>query len=426
MIFLGPFTYGQGDLLLVSNEKCQVVIDGDLKYELESDSPVKIELSEGEHWIFGKSEKRTIDKTVEIENDKQTILRLEFKSKLVDTASKLNIGLNRKNKTNEDLEPEFTSEVDSYEDFAQVADLGLTLSSSGFYSSSRLQAEQLYLNRVFYAFDSGDSVLLNVDFQKDAKKKKKEKNNLSLSVMSYSNMSEIYFERDLYEIKNKIIKIEKKGIYLIQITDDSLLNRDIRLTIKRKSEFTKGDNFNVNVVKKQNFEVKEIEKSSVYLNSSSNEMFKGGTNEITIPINLPPNTVRWYYSFSASRDNKDIQSNLKNVSLFKKLTKAVNGIDPTTTMINVGVQLLASPPGANYCSVYLLDLENQRLFRNDDPFSYIISGSRENLKSSTINADCCTDNSPYFLGIKNNDLMHGIHVGIEIVAITQLIHLEYE
>ena len=88
--------------------------------------------------------------------------------------------------------------------------------------------------------------------------------------------------------------------------------------------------------------------------------------------------------------------------------------------------MFAQPPGADYCDIYLLDYANGNAFSSDQAFSYIIEGSRENLKSSTIKLDCCLNENQYYLGIRNNDSLNGIHIGIEVVAIIKEGYLDFE
>ena len=98
------------------------------------------------------------------------------------------------------------------------------------------------------------------------------------------------------------------------------------------------------------------------------------------------------------------------------LNKAVAGLNPTTNIVSIAMNLIAQPPGANYCDVYLLDYTNRSYFLNKQQFSYNLQGSRQNVTSAAIKINCC-NTGQYYLAFKNPDTWYGIHLGIEVVAI---------
>ena len=242
---------------------------------------------------------------------------------------------------------------------------------------------------------------------------------------SYPENKLVYSDRKLKNLIDQRIKIKKRGIYVFNIGTTALFDKRVDLSIERQAARPETLDFVTNVIQKYRFETIEVGKSFHYVNSTSHEKFRGGTNEIAVPINIPSDAIEWYYSFSASRSKKEVENNMRKVSLVKQVTKFVSKADPTAFVINIGLDLLLAPPGANYCDVYLLDHYNMKRFRGDrDYVKYIPEGSRENLKSSTIKVSCCMDGQPYYLGIQNDDKINGVHVGIEIVAIKRVPYLE--
>ncbi|PHR26329.1 MAG: hypothetical protein COA38_14955, partial [Fluviicola sp.] len=80
--------------------------------------------------------------------------------------------------------------------------------------------------------------------------------------------------------------------------------------------------------------------------------------------------------------------------------------------------MISKPPGANQCDIYVFDATNASYFRSKSVFSYWSEGTRENFKSGVVlmkNLNIRGIN----IGIRNSDMMHGIHVAIEVVAITK-------
>jgi len=74
-------------------------------------------------------------------------------------------------------------------------------------------------------------------------------------------------------------------------------------------------------------------------------MFQGGTSRITFPVTLPPNTVEWYYTFAATRNQQEVQDTKSNMKLFKELSDMVDH----TGLLSIAVTALTQPPGADYC-----------------------------------------------------------------------------
>lgn len=153
----------------------------------------------------------------------------------------------------------------------------------------------------------------------------------------------------------------------------------------------------------------------VYLNSATN--LTGKTRE-TIPIRLPANTIKWYYTFSAYREARDIQQVQSTFNLFSKLSYV---IDQSGTTSNA-IQLLGQPPGGNYCDVYLLGSPSdvQHFESKDDnwggTFNYYREGSRLNFVSGVVEI-MRPNKGIQYLGIRNRDLTYGISVQLQVVAI---------
>ena len=151
-----------------------------------------------------------------------------------------------------------------------------------------------------------------------------------------------------------------------------------------------------------------------YINSRSNDVVKGGKSRIILPVNLPFNTIEWYYEFSASRNENDVISTMNSFALLKELTSYA---EDKNSMLNA-VSNLTPPPGANICDVYLVDKLNAELFRDKKEFQFDMNGSRENYKSGVVTISEVT-NKQVYLAIKNPDNVYGIHVAFQIVAIVK-------
>ncbi|MBS1687826.1 MAG: hypothetical protein JSS96_03815 [Bacteroidetes bacterium] len=150
-----------------------------------------------------------------------------------------------------------------------------------------------------------------------------------------------------------------------------------------------------------------------FVNSATN--LTGNSRHIT-QIKLPPNTVKWYYSFSAYRNPIDIQRTAAEFNLFAQLSRL---IDETGTTANA-ISLLSKPPGSNYCDVFLLnspyDVENFEKKR--EPCHYYREGSVTSLESGLIEVtDVSRLYGVQYLGFRNQSMTNGININLQVVAI---------
>ena len=151
-----------------------------------------------------------------------------------------------------------------------------------------------------------------------------------------------------------------------------------------------------------------------FLNSQTNATF-GGKNRTNLEINLPKNTVEWYYSFTTTKD----MSSPPALNLLAQVTKLY---DPTG-ITAMATTTLFSPSGVSVCDIFLLDKNNAKAFIDKgnkwrNTYNFIASGTRENYTNGTI-----TITNPktgtYYLGFKNPSLTEGLSVTVEVVAIIE-------
>ena len=80
----------------------------------------------------------------------------------------------------------------------------------------------------------------------------------------------------------------------------------------------------------------------------------GGKSRIIYQVDLPPNTVEWYYIFTAVESENSSPA----LDLVPQLTRA---LDPTG-MTGILASSILSPTGSNSCDIYLLDRKNADAF----------------------------------------------------------------
>ena len=142
---------------------------------------------------------------------------------------------------------------------------------------------------------------------------------------------------------------------------------------------------------------------------------KSGQIRTNYTIDLPPNTIEWYYMFTVSGGQENNNLSLNLVQQLEKL------LDPVG---HLAIDLLAIevPAGSQPCTVYLMNETNTAAFmRKADyagsGFSYFPSGTREKVKEGVVRVTDAIYGS-YWLGIKNPGA-EGITVRLEVAAITE-------
>ncbi len=252
-----------------------------------------------------------------------------------------------------------------------------------------------------------------------------------LAVGQTPTSSSKYMDYKSQRIENKVLNVTRTGIYKFRFANGAITGRVCSYKIQRIPGNKATKDFNSNVywktvydttytIEQEDYLIKKeyitnsiVPLSKHYINSGSNATFKGGVSRISIPVILPPNTQEWYYEFSASRNPEDIENVMSTTSLVSQLTNVID----QTGVLGFGIDMLTQPPGGNVCNIYLLDFENSRLFEAKNQYRYFPFGSRENIESGIVKLDKGSNETVY-LGIMNPDATHGIHVAIEVVAIT--------
>lgn len=275
----------------------------------------------------------------------------------------------------------------------------------------------------YYGFAEGDQLVFN--FQEVNGKELKE-----VEITEWPASSK-FMDFKTKKITDKIIQITRTGIYKFRLTNGAIGGRVCKFKIQRIPATEETAKFNTSVywrtvydttyttvqerylVKKEFKPVAIVPITEYYINSGSNATFGGGKSRITFPVTLPPTTQEWYYEFSASRDKNAVEQAKSSFNLLSQLTTLID----QTGAIGFGIDMLSKPLGGDVCDVYLLDFDNSRLFEAKVGYHHYPVGTRENIKSGVVKL-AANAGQTWYIGIKNPDSMLGIHVAIEVVAVT--------
>ncbi len=379
--------YGQasGTALIISEDSCYLVIDGETKLSIVGNRPVSIELSEGQHIIQNKSSGE--HQVIDIEGGKQIVVQLKR-----DDSQEIN-------------------KIEDTRTSLRLADLsinvpgGLTL---GAHVLAELDYETDGTPFFPYFFQKGDDITINIE-------RLNKKGTYTLEIYSYPEGVKVYSHYRFDGLVDQKVRIHHDGIYVIEIGTNHVFDRKVRYTLDRTPFYQDDSIVSSRVEKRIKFDLVTVQKPTEYwVNSTSNETWKGGSSRITIPVNLPYNTKEWYYVFSASRSNEETKEATKTFDLAGKLAELMLGAPGMA--VSLGLDVMSSPPGSDYCDVFLVDHTNAGYFRQGRQFSYWVEGSRENVMSGSIKM--VKDHGKSLqLGFRNRNSLHGISVGVEVVAL---------
>ncbi|NUN99028.1 MAG: hypothetical protein HUU01_00275 [Saprospiraceae bacterium] len=164
-----------------------------------------------------------------------------------------------------------------------------------------------------------------------------------------------------------------------------------------------------------------------YLNSS---MSLGGKPRHAVRIDLPPNTVEWYYVFTTAENERSSGARDK-IQLAGQLVQFVGKGLLKSSVVGMAASVvgqIVKPSGVAVCDVWLTDLEGRNQFFEtkymgaawtyDRPKRYYEEGSVQNGKDGAIRIDAVKSGTLY-LCFNNSALTEGAFVNFEAAAIVE-------
>lgn len=378
-------------LLVISNHESKILLDGVEKGIAKANAAFRISTTVGEHYVeaerLGSGISQNKGEIVHLEAGKQKIIKLEF------------------------ADLTMVADVNAI----PVAELNFALPGLMEVTAWKSQnANDGYpYPEYYYAFEKGDEIVLNLTMSNKM-------GTNAIHVSTYPDGVERYTNNAFSELTDLRIKVPERSIYRLAFTTNHAFARNAFLKVARKPASSETLNFNTKVTHKRTLTpVSVLEPQNFFVNSGSNATFLGGKSRITVPVNLPVNTVEWFYRFSASRKAGDIDNVKNNFGLLGEVTKLLFNLTGVGAAINtLAVDKLTQPPGANYCDIYFLEHQYIGLFeaKADDQWRYFTEGTRQNFMAGNVKVTCCNSGS-YYLGIRNPDSTYGINVLVEVVAL---------
>ena len=151
-----------------------------------------------------------------------------------------------------------------------------------------------------------------------------------------------------------------------------------------------------------------ISQQSLYLKANSGTTDRSGSRQV-LQINLPANTVKWYYTVTTRSGRGQFLNNDLTGQLVK-LVDPDRGIAPRASV--------RVPQGTGLCDIYLMTnpLEVNKYINNRPAVSFLMNDSREHYISGAVPVKDFLDGS-CFLIVRNPSSSNGVNVNIEVTAI---------
>lgn len=165
--------------------------------------------------------------------------------------------------------------------------------------------------------------------------------------------------------------------------------------------------------KKATYYVAKLPLQNIKLNSTTDDFYKKGHSKSLIPVELPPNTVEWYYEYVVTSKESVAGELAKTFDLDAQLAKYISTASgPSSIMLNG----LTPPKGDDVADIYLIEMEHCENFMKNGHIEYFPTGSRLNYNSGIVQVKDLKMGKP-FIGIRNKDINEGVTISLQVVAV---------
>jgi hypothetical protein len=172
----------------------------------------------------------------------------------------------------------------------------------------------------------------------------------------------------------------------------------------------------------------------VYQTIISNQNFElngylkaGGRTRSFIKVNLPQNTVHWFYQVTV------VNIEQKNPVLDLSNQIAEKSKNPEFQAYNLAANVLLAPDGTAICDIFLTDKDGKDKFMERASFNtdYVYKSVNHNSSSSRLNFSHGTVKvkerySSNYIVFRNNSPLQGIRINIEIVALVKKTEVNWQ
>lgn len=275
----------------------------------------------------------------------------------------------------------------------------------------------------YYGFAEGDQLIFTFDEVNNKELKEVE-------IIEYPSSSK-FMDYKTKRIGNKIITVNKTGIYKFRFANSALLGRVCKFRIQRIPSSDKYKTFNTSVYWRTVYDTTYREEEERYLvridtisedfyssmpQISSQNALNGNSNRQVIDFVLPHNTVSWSFYIGTGKKSKEALDKAQT-SFLKSSSKALSTIlnyGPMTALALTGVSYISAVQGEDNVKYWFLsDYYSVTQFQNNQTFM-------QYKKGDVIN-EACQMKSPLkgkvYIGLLNDNTFDPIAVIIKATAV---------
>ncbi len=159
-----------------------------------------------------------------------------------------------------------------------------------------------------------------------------------------------------------------------------------------------------------------VSKHTFIVHSTTHSLFSDDYRN-SIPINLPENTISWYYAVSTYNVQTSNNSSSGN-GLLSGLASLAGSADPVAGIALNALNSKVAIVNEAECHVYLLDEIENRNFMNYNGFRYYEEGTRKNFNGGIVNVkNKAFISGTWYLGFENPRFKDGVKIELEVVAL---------
>lgn len=382
----------KGTILIITTNNATIVVDGDEIGKTIANTPSKFEITEGEHYFQVKSsingtvvEKNEIIKII---SDQQKVIKFDF---------------------------EQTKSIEKEQSLSEVITSNeIDVANLNFYAP--VLEDEIY----YYAFAPGDKIVVDIEITE-------KRGELNIEISEYPNTVK-YTANNFREKKDIKIKVNKKSIYSFSVSATAFIMKDCKMTIKRIPGSQETNDFNTNVILKEQIDTiytTQINKILVNRDTLYQELINrkvrvfsqtnlDNVNRSFIDLKIPKDTQYWVYWLGVDQESvQEMQQLAENIDELSSLIP--NPIAAFGLGIITELPMINTTATINY---QFLDLDNKIIFMNSGQYSYYTFKEGNNVTSdyAKIEMNNTPNNGNLYMGFWNNSDLYGRDVNLQVGA----------
>ncbi len=275
----------------------------------------------------------------------------------------------------------------------------------------------------YYGFAEGDKLIFT--FEEVNRKELKE-----LEIIEMPESSK-FMDYKTKKIENKIINVNRTGIYKFRLSNSALLGRICKIKIQRIPASDETKNFNSSVYWKtvydttytpvqENYLIKTDTSAQPIVDQtakiSSQNAFNGNTNKTVVDFTLPKGTILWSYYIGVGNEGEQAYNRASDFfyNTASKTALRIPGYGTMAALALQGVNYFNKVQGKDNVKYWFIsDWDNVLLFKSGSTFYQYKQGDVVNDASQMK----IPKQGKVYLGLLNDNIAEPIDVTVKVTAI---------